>query len=102
MKATLYQPNLQPQAVSPEGLVLPDESTGFAIVPAIVATLLDCASELVDVLACGASYVVYTVFDSEEEANLVATQAVATLTGIDFDITDEDELLRGPVLIIKE
>ena len=102
MKAILYLPLHPPQVVSSEGLVLPHEATGFASVPAIVATLLDCAPNLVDVLACGANYVVYIVFDSQEEANPVATQAAATLTGIDFNAVDEDELLRGTVLIVQD
>jgi hypothetical protein len=102
VKATLYLPQHPLQVVSSAGLVLPDPTTGFASVPVVVHILLQCAPELVDVLACGNNYVVYTIFDSEDEANVVATRAVNELTGIEFDVTNEDELLRGPVLIVSQ
>jgi hypothetical protein len=98
---TLYTPGHPPTIESVEGFSSL-KTTPFAKVPPQAASLLGCELNLVDVLANGPDYVVCTVFDSEEEANPAATQAVATLAGIDFDITDEDELLRGPVLIIKE
>jgi hypothetical protein len=66
------------------------------------AKLLGCVPSLVDVLAREKGYIVYTIFDCECDANPVGTQAVAELTGVDFDASNEDELLRGPVLFVKE
>jgi hypothetical protein len=77
------------------------QTTPFAEVPPQAAALLGCTYSLVDVLANGPGFVVYTIFDSEEAANPGATQAVSALTGTNFDVTNEDELLRGPVLIIQ-
>jgi hypothetical protein len=101
MTATLYLPQKTPRPVLTEGLMLSNPTSGFVSIPTAIPELLSCAPELVDVLASGASYTVYTVFDSEEEANPTATQIVAELTDIDFDAASEDELLRGPVLIVK-
>ncbi|RZK45322.1 MAG: hypothetical protein EOO61_00215 [Hymenobacter sp.] len=101
MTVKLFRPSQQPTIESLEGFSTP-RATHFAHMPTQVAILLDCAPNLVDVLANGEGYVVYTVFDSEGEANLEATLAVADVTGSNFDVTNEDELLRGPVLIVKE
>lgn len=78
-----------PQAVLPFG--------GFAD---IVPGLLHCAPELVDVLASGQGYVAYSVFDCEGEVNPEAMAALGALTGVSFDAGNEDELLRGPVLVV--
>ena len=101
LHATLYLPHQPPRVVPSEELVLPDPATGFASVPPVVFTLLGCASSQVDVLACAPHYVVYTIFDSEKEANPEATQAVSELMGFNFNTNNEDELLRGPVLLVK-
>jgi hypothetical protein len=98
---TLYLPGQQPTTESAEGFSAL-RTIPFAEVPLQVAVLLGCVPNLVDVLANGEGYVVYTVFDSEEPANLGATQAAAELTGIEFDIENEDDLLRGPVLIVRQ
>lgn len=101
MKATLYLPSQPPRAISTEGLSLPDPATGFAKVPEQAATLLGCALTLVDVLACGLEYAAYSVFDCEGELNIAAMDAVAELTGLEIDLSDEDTVLHGPVLVVE-
>ena len=44
----------------------------------------------------------YSVFDSEEEANPAAMAAVAAVSGVAFDAEDEDAVLRGAVLVVRE
>lgn len=100
MNVTLYSPNQQPCDSNPEGFTLPD-TNGFAQVPVQAARLLMCTLELVDVLASSPDYVVYTIFDNEGLANPEATQAVGILIGHSFDTNSKDELLRGPVVIVK-
>lgn len=100
MIATLYLPQQPPQAVSIEGLSLPDPVTSFAQVTEQVSALLGCAPDLVDVLASGADYVAYSVFDSEESVNEAAMTAVAAVSGVVFDAEDDDTVLRGAVLVL--
>jgi hypothetical protein len=100
MIATLYLPQQPPQAVPTERLSLPDPTTGFAQVTEKVSTLLGCAPELVDVLAIGPDYVAYSVFDSEESVNEAAMTAVAAVSGVVFDVEDDDTVLRGAVLVL--
>jgi hypothetical protein len=101
MNATLYLPQQPPQKVSAEGLSLPDASTGFARVPEQVPALLGCALGLVDVLASGPGYVVYSVFDCEGEVNYAAMAAVAEVSGVAFDVEDEHVVLCGAVLMVR-
>ena len=101
MKATLYLPSQPPQDISTEGLSLPDFKTGFAHAPQRVSKLLGCTQGLVDVLATGTGYVVYSVFDFEGEVNEDAMKAVAELTGTAFDLADEDAVLCGPLLVVE-
>ena len=101
MNATLYLPHQSPQPVSTEGLSMPDPKTGLAKAPDQVAVLLGCMPELVDVLACGPEYVAYSVFDCEGEANPAAMAAVAAVTGVAFDLEDEEAELRGAVLVVR-
>lgn len=86
---TLYLPGQQPIAKSAKDFTVA-EGTHFGQVLPQAAEVLGCSPSLVDVLACGLNYIVYTTFDSEDQANPIATQAVADLTGIDFNVTDED------------
>ena len=65
------------------------------------AELLGCPPELVDVLACGNGYLVYSVFDDEGEVNPAAMAAVAEVSGAELDPINADEVLRGPVLVIR-
>lgn len=102
MTATLYLPHHFPQAVPTVGLVLPDPTTGLASVPDAVPTLLGCAPKLVDVLACGPSYVAYSIFDCEDEVNPTAMEAVAKVSGVSFDLGDEDATLCGAVLVVTK
>ena len=101
MTVTLYPPDKPSVTESPEGFSLPGAKRFASPIPK-VAALLGCVPGLIDVLASGEGYVVYSVFDSEGPANPTATLAVAELTGSSFDVADEDELLRGPVLIVQE
>lgn len=100
MRATLYQPSQAPLSVEAKGFTLPTATTDFSIDAERAATTLGCAPDLVDVLALGLGYLVFSVFDCEGEPNLEAMQAVSILTGVTFDDADEDELLRGPVLVV--
>lgn len=101
MRATLYNPQLDPAQVDSNGLSLPDKATGLANIPEQVAVMLDCSPDLVDVLACGPHYVAYSIFDSEQNINLSAMQALTELTGTVFETDDEDHVLRGPVLVVQ-
>jgi hypothetical protein len=100
MPATLYRPAIAPQPVSDQGLWTPQEDLPFSGLADLVPDLLHCAPELVDVLASGQEYVVYTIFDCDGEINPEAMTAVGTLTGISFNTENEDEVLRGPVLVV--
>ena len=51
-------------------------------------------------LASGQGYIVYSIFDCEGEINPEAMAAVGAVTGMSFDIENEDEVLRGPVLVV--
>ena len=101
MTVTLYQPGANPRDIFPKDyeVRLSDGQVVQNVEQA--AELLDCHASLVDVLACGAGYVIYSVFDCEGPQNIPAMAAVASVTGIEFDPANDDELLRGPVLVIK-
>jgi hypothetical protein len=101
MLATLYIPGHSPQVVPVDGLRLPDATTGYAYVTEREAELLGCARGLVDVMDCSPDYVAYTIFDYEgDDVNLAATQALSRVSTHDFDLNDEEEHLRGPVLLV--
>jgi len=100
MPATLYQPSAVPQPVSDQGLWTPQAALPFGGLADLVPSLLHCAPKLVDVLASGQGYIIYSVFDCEDEVNPEAMTAVEALTGRSFDIENEDEALRGPVLVV--
>ncbi|WP_165822280.1 hypothetical protein [Hymenobacter edaphi] len=100
MPATLYQPGTAPLAISDEGLWTPGRTPEFGGFEDLVPALLHCHPRLVDVQANGPGYMVYTVFDCEGEINPAAMKAVGELVGLTFNIEDEDEVLRGPVLVV--
>lgn len=100
MTATLYQPNLQPVAISATGFSQDTISGQILQNSVIAAEALCCETGLIDVLACGAGYLVYTIFDYEGEANFTAMAVVAKISGIEFDVLDDDVVLRGPVLVV--
>jgi hypothetical protein len=102
MRATLYLPNKPPQPMTVEGLVLHNLAADFTHVPEQVAVLLGCSPGMVDVLASGLGYVAYSVFDSEDDVNLEAMDAVTKVSGVSFDLDDEDTILRGVILIAQE
>lgn len=101
MTATLYAPNQPARPITTDGLGLADFMKGYIQNSGMVAKLLDTTPELVDILASGPGYLVFSVFDHEGEVNSAAMRAVAALTGVEFDLDNEDEVLRGPVLVIQ-
>lgn len=100
MKITLYDPSQAAQMPVLETLPLAGPPTGSLSRLRPAAELLDCAPKLVDVLAEGPGYTVFTVFDHEGPINMVAMRVVADLTGVAFSPDDDDEVLRGPVLVV--
>lgn len=92
MLATLYLPEQPVQEVFP-----PATDNLLSWVP----ELLGCIPELVDVLATGNGYTVYSIFDYEGAVNLHAMQAVGNISGIPFNPDDEDMTLQGPILIVR-
>ena len=101
MTAQLYLPQQPPLVVSASGLSLPDPTTGFARVPEQVPLLLDCAAGLVDVLASGPDFVAYSIFDYEGGlVNTSAMKELSKLTGLAFDVSNDDDVLLGPVLVL--
>ena len=101
MEATLYLPQQPPQIIAAEGLSLPDAVTGLVGVPELVPRLLGCAPGLVDILASGPQYVAYSIFDCEGDVNPGAMAAVGEVAGINFDLDDEDSVLRGALLLVR-
>lgn len=99
--ATLFLPQQQPLAVSIDGLALPEPKRGFAAVTERITELLGCAPNLVDVLASGADYVAYSVFDCDGPVNRAGMAAVAEVSGVAFDADDADAILCGPVLVVS-
>jgi len=61
---------------------------------------IECIPGLVDVLVSSPDYVAYSIFDCEGLANDAAMAALTQLTGVKFG-DDEDEILRGTVLLIE-
>ncbi|WP_375416786.1 hypothetical protein [uncultured Hymenobacter sp.] len=80
---------------------MPNPKTGFARIPELVPALLGCAPGLVDVLASGPEYIAYSVFDCEGETNSAAMAAVAAVSGVAFELDDEDAILCGAVLVVQ-
>lgn len=101
MQATLYLPQQHPQTIHVDGLSMPDLATGFVGVPQGVPVAMGCVPELVDVLASGPNYVAYSVFDCEGLVNQKAMAAMTEVSGVSFDMEDEDAVLCGAVLIVK-
>lgn len=64
------------------------------------AELLSCVPSLVDVLACGKGYLMYSVFDYEGEQNQAAMLVLAEVSGTVLNAGEDDEVLQGPVLVI--
>ena len=100
MTATLYQPGQPPQPLPADQFPLPDAS-GRAQVTQAVADALGCAVELVDVLASEPGYVAYSIFDCEGEVNESAMTVLADFASIKFDLKEEDEILKGSILLLS-
>ena len=101
MTVTLHLPGQVPKTVSEAEFHL-DEISGQVIQNTdLAAGLLGCAPFLVDVLANGKGYLLYSVFDYEGEANTTAMAVFTELTGVGLNPEDDDELLQGPVLAIQ-
>jgi len=100
MTATLYQPGQPPQPLPAELFTLPDAS-GRAKVTQAVADALGCHVGLVDVLASGPGYVAYSIFDCEEEINESAMIRLINLTEVAVDLEEDNDILRGNVLIVS-
>ena len=94
MLITIYLPEQPEREVPPPKVTATDH---FSWVP----ELLGCVPALVDVLASGPGYVIYSIFDHEGTVNLSAMQAVSGILDIPFDTNDKDVILRGPVLIVR-
>ncbi|UYZ58063.1 hypothetical protein [Hymenobacter latericus] len=103
MQAYLCIPNEQPRPVATDGLCLPHPESGYAQLTDREAELLGCSRQMVDILASGRTHVAYSIFDYEGgEANLAAMQLLAGKWGWEFDMNEEPEVLKGPVLIVFE
>jgi hypothetical protein len=98
MPIILYQPNLAPVTISEEKLS-PFSASDYVIMPDSVSELLGCDTVLVDVLFNSIDCIIYSVFDSEGEINYNAMAPLASITGVVFDNNQEDNLIRGNVLI---
>ncbi|MDO7848683.1 hypothetical protein Q5H92_20120 [Hymenobacter sp. M29] len=100
MRVTLYQPGQPSEDIAPNGFSV-DKDSGQVVQDAVRASeLLGCMPALVDVLACGEGYLMYSVFDYEGAQNHAAMSVLAEISGIGSDAGDDDEVLRGPVLVI--
>lgn len=101
MNVTLYQTDTQPQSLLATGFILDAKSGWIVQNQGQAAKFLGCVPSLVDVMASGQGYLIYSIFDYDGAANFSAMAAFTALTGIALDVSDEDEVLRGPVLVIQ-
>jgi len=76
--------------------------TGGTITPKLhrIAELLKCCPTLVDVLACGHGYGIYSVFDAEGKVNMLAMAEFTRLTGVRLDPEADHDQLLGPVVTL--
>ncbi|ALW86347.1 hypothetical protein AUC43_15390 [Hymenobacter sedentarius] len=95
MTISLYKPTEEPLLLTPTQFSADIHCNGQLPVDR-VAELLGCAKLLVDVLASGPDYVMYSVFDCEGEINPIAMEVFEALTGEPC----EDDPLRGPILCL--
>lgn len=101
MTVTLYRPGQTPHVVPEAGFYLDEGSSQVIQNAGLAAELLGCAPFLVDVLANGKGYLLYSVFDYEGEINTAAMAVFTELTGVAINPEEDDELLQGPVLAIQ-
>ncbi|GGF28841.1 hypothetical protein [Hymenobacter cavernae] len=102
LSVTLYIPGMPAEARLSEELGGLDAISRSADANNRIAALLGCATGMVDVLASGQGYTAYSVFDCEGEVNPKAMKAVTALSGVAFDLDNDDEVLKGPVLILEQ
>ena len=99
MTITLYKPSEEPQQLAhfegAENLI-----SGGNRPMEHVAALMGCTPGLVDVLASGPNYVMFSIFDYEGPINLPAMEVLTKLTGVEMNVDDEDEQLCGPILVV--
>lgn len=100
MTVVLYRPDQHPLTVESAGFITHSESGEIVQDAVRAAEFLGCDPDLVDVLACGSGYVIYSVFDYEGEANESAMAVFSEITGIVLNSADDDEVLQGPVLVV--
>ena len=100
--ATLYTTQGKSETVPLNRLGLHFEFREYANSIDHIAVILDCSPSLVDILATGDVYVAFSIFDYEGAVNIEAMRALAQLTGYRFDTLDEDQILRGPILLIQQ
>ena len=76
--------------------------TGGTITPKLhrIAQLLRCQPTLVDVLACGHGYGIYSIFDAEGKPNTLAMAEFTRLTGVQLDPEADHDRLLGPVVTL--
>jgi hypothetical protein len=101
MTITLYRPGLAPEPITEVEFLGIEASTQVIQNTSLAARLLGCSPALVDVLANGTGYLIYSVFDYEGDVNTAAMIAFTELTGIGVNADDDDEVLQGPVLFIQ-
>lgn len=101
MVVTLYKPGEPARDISPEGFELPSTATSFAHVTNRVVEELGCLPSLIDVQACSASFVAYTIADYEGEPNELGTLVLAEATGYPYSLEDADTVICGPVLTVR-
>lgn len=102
MITTLYLPQQLPQVVFPKSASPLTPNSNFVNIPEWVPDLLGCMPKIVDVLASGPGYIVYSVFDYEDgPVNEGGMRELSVLTGTAFKPDDEDSMLLGPVLIVR-
>ena len=93
MRVTLYEPGQPPEAVLQSGFSLNEESGQVVQNIVRASELLGCVPALVDVLACGKGYLMYSVFDYEGERNQAAMSVLAEVSGIELNVGEDDEIL---------
>lgn len=102
MTVTLYRPDKTPETASEAGFHLNEVSGQVIQNTGLAAVLLECAPSLVDVMANGKGYLIYSIFDYEGQANPAAMAVFTELTGVGLNPEDDDDILRGPVLVIQD
>lgn len=100
MKITLFIPGKQPVTFcSPQFAAA---VAGGTITPKLylIAQLLKCRPTLVDVLAAGHGYGIYSIFDAEGKLNTLAMAEFTRLTGVPLDPEADHDQLLGPVVTL--